>query len=81
MDMVGRASEVAAITRFIELVPTGPVGLSIDGEPGIGKTMLWSEAIRGAKARGYRVLQARPAEAEAHLSFAVLADTVGHRVR
>ena len=46
MDMVGRASEVAAITHFIELVPSGPVRLSIDGEPGIGKTMLWSEAVR-----------------------------------
>jgi len=74
MDMVGRTSEAAAIARFIDEVPTGPIGLSIEGEPGIGKTMLWSEAVRAARERGYRVLEARPAEAEAHLSFAVLGD-------
>jgi len=77
MDMVGRTSELAAITHFIELVPSGPVGLSIDGEPGIGKSMLWSEAVRAARERGYRVLQGHPAEAEAHLSFAVLSDLLG----
>jgi len=74
IDIVGRASETAAIERFVERVPHGPVGLSIEGEPGIGKTVLLSEAIDSAGQRGHRVLQARPAQAESHLSFAVLAD-------
>lgn len=75
--MIGRASEADAITRFMERVPGGPVGLVIEGEPGIGKTTMWSEAVRMARERGYRVLQARPAEAEADLSFAGLGDLIG----
>lgn len=72
--MVGRATEAAAIARFVEQVPNGPVGLAIEGEPGMGKTMLVSEAARIASQRGYRLLEARPAEAESELSFAVLGD-------
>jgi predicted ATPase len=49
----------------------------IEGEAGIGKTTLWFDVLRAAEARGYRVLQARPAESEANLSYAVLADLVG----
>ena len=75
--MLGRAREVAAIARFTERVPSGPVGLLIEGEPGIGKTTVLSEAIHRAHAQGHRVLQARPAEAEADLSFAALGDLVG----
>ncbi|MBA2571244.1 MAG: AAA family ATPase [Chloroflexi bacterium] len=69
--------EAAAVARFIERVPNGPVGLVIEGEPGIGKTTVWLEAVRLAREREYRVLQARPAEAEAELSYAALADLVG----
>ena len=75
--MIGRAVEAAAVARFTERVPGGPVGLLIEGEPGIGKTTVWLEAIRAARERRYRVLQARPAEAEADLSFAALGDLVG----
>ena len=75
--MIGRAGEAAAIARFAEQVPSGPVGLLIEGEPGIGKTTVMLEAIRAARERRYQVLQARPAEAEADLSFAALGDLVG----
>ena len=75
--MIGRASEAAAIDRFAEQVPSGPVGLLIEGEPGIGKTTVMLEAIRAARERRYRVLPVRPAEAEADLSFAALGDLVG----
>ncbi len=75
--MIGRAGEAAAIARFVEQVPSGPVGLLIEGEPGIGKTTVVLEAIRAAQERRFRVLQARPAEAEANLSFAALGDLVG----
>lgn len=76
-DLIGRVEEGGAIARFLDQVPDGPVGLLITGEPGIGKTTLVHEAIRAAKQRSYRVLRARPAEAEADLSFAVLSDVVG----
>ena len=75
--MIGRAGEAAAIARFAEQVPSGPVGLLIEGEPGIGKTTVMLEAIRAARERRYQVLQVRPAEAEADLSFAALGDLVG----
>lgn len=75
--MIGRAEAVEAIARFTERVPDGPVGLVIEGEPGIGKTTAWLEAVRLAGERGYRVLRARPAEAEAELSFAALGDLLG----
>ncbi|MEO7250645.1 MAG: AAA family ATPase, partial [Candidatus Limnocylindrales bacterium] len=75
--MIGRVGEAAAVARFIERVPHGPVGLVIEGEPGIGKTTVWLEAVRLAREREYRVLQARPAESEAELSYAALADLVG----
>ena len=75
--MIGRADEVAAVARFVEQVPSGPAGLLVEGEPGIGKTTVWLEAIRASDERGYRVLQSRPAEAEADLSFAALGDLVG----
>lgn len=75
--MIGRAGEAAAVARFAEQVPSGPVGLLIEGEPGVGKTTVMFEAIRAAHERRYRVLQARPAESEADLSFAALGDLVG----
>ncbi len=77
VEVIGRVGEAAAVARFIERVPNGPVGLVIEGEPGIGKTTVWLEALRLAREREYRVLQARPAEAEAELSYAALADLVG----
>jgi DNA-binding CsgD family transcriptional regulator len=75
--MIGRGGEAAAVARFVERVPNGPVGLAIEGEPGIGKTTVWLEAVRAAGERGCGVLQARPVEAEAELSYAALGDLLG----
>jgi DNA-binding CsgD family transcriptional regulator len=76
-EIVGRAGEAAAIARFLDQLPSGPAGLLIEGEAGIGKTTVVLEAIRQAQEHRCRVLQVRPAEAEADLSFAALADLVG----
>ncbi len=46
----------------------------IEGEAGIGKTMLWRHAVAEAQAQGYRVLSCSPSEAEAHLAFSGLRD-------
>jgi predicted ATPase len=75
--MIGRDHERDAAARFLDRVPDGPVGLVIEGEAGIGKTTVWLEALREARARGYRALKAGPAEGERDLSFAALADLLG----
>jgi predicted ATPase len=58
-------------------VPDGPRALLVEGEAGIGKTTVWLAAVRAAGDRGFRVLQARPAESESRLSYAALADIAG----
>jgi DNA-binding CsgD family transcriptional regulator len=75
--IVGREAELGAVERFLESVASGPRALVIEGEPGIGKTTLWLSAISSAEQRAIRVLKARPAESEATLSYAALADLVG----
>ena len=75
--MIGRGSEAAAVARFVERVPSGPVALVIEGEAGIGKTTVLVEAVREAGARGCGVLEARPAQAESELSYTALDDLVG----
>lgn len=65
------------VSAFLDSVPRGPRALLVEGEAGIGKSTVWFESVRLAEARGYRVLRARPAESEAKLSYAALADVVG----
>lgn len=74
--IVGREGELDAIRRFLSDVAEGPGFLIIEGEPGIGKTTLWAAGVETARHLGYRVLVARPAEIEAQLSFAAVADLI-----
>jgi DNA-binding CsgD family transcriptional regulator len=76
--IIGREAELVAVERFLLRVPAGPAALIVEGEAGIGKTTVWLEAVRRAEARAFRVLVARPAESEARLSYAALADLVGN---
>jgi predicted ATPase len=69
-EIVGRDDELAAITAFLAARELLPAALVIEGEAGIGKTMLWRAGVALAEEVGYRVLTAHPAEAEADLSFA-----------
>ena len=48
--------------------------LLIRGEPGIGKTILWREAVAAAEREGNRVLVARCAEAEMPISLGAVSD-------
>ena len=75
--VIGREREIAVVSAFLDSVPSGPRALLVEGEAGIGKSTVWFESVRLAEARGYRVLRARPAESEAKLSYAALADVVG----
>jgi DNA-binding CsgD family transcriptional regulator len=75
--IVGRDAELDALGHFLDALPASRGGLVLEGEAGIGKTVLWLEAVRMAEARGYRVLVARPAESEGQLPYAALSDLVG----
>jgi DNA-binding CsgD family transcriptional regulator len=75
-SVVGREAELAVVEAFLAETEGGARTLAIVGEPGIGKTTVWAEAVRRAEARGAFVLRAGPAEPEAKLSFAGLADLV-----
>ena len=65
------------VDRFLERPPGGTRILVIEGDPGIGKTTVWLEAVRRAEARSFRLLKASPAESEAKLPYAALGDLVG----
>jgi DNA-binding CsgD family transcriptional regulator len=70
----GREPECARIEQLLDRAPFGPVGIAIEGAPGIGKTSVWRHAVEAALARGYRVMHAAPSEADAALAFSGLGD-------
>lgn len=73
--LVGRAEQVAALRVALDEVAAGDAPIAwLEGDPGIGKSVLWEAATREAHERGFRVLAARPAEPEADLGFAGLAE-------
>ena len=74
VERVGRDDEVAALRAFFDAAGGGPRALVLEGEPGIGKTTLWSAGVELARERSLRVLSAWPAEAERGLAFSVLGD-------
>ncbi len=71
----GRDEELAAITRFFDDERSASRALLLEGDAGIGKTTLWSEAVRLAESRGL-VLSSRASQAETRLSFTVLGDVL-----
>jgi DNA-binding CsgD family transcriptional regulator len=80
VDVLGRDAELARIDEWLRagLRPAGsaPAGsvLVIEGEPGIGKTTLWAEALRRAGLSGWRVLSCRPVPSDAGLAYVGLTD-------
>ncbi len=50
----------------------------IQGDAGIGKSSLWGDGLTGALRHEAVVLSVRPAQAEAGMSFAGLADLLEH---
>ena len=73
MDVIGRATEAAAVEAALDITPGAVV---LQGEAGIGKTTLWLAGIDAAAARGYRVV-VPPSAAEARFSYVGLADLLG----
>ncbi|MEO8424020.1 MAG: AAA family ATPase [Actinomycetota bacterium] len=74
IHVVGRIDEVSRLDAFVDGLVEGPSALVLEGASGIGKTTLWDRGVAAAVQRGWVVLSIRPAESEASLSFAGLAD-------
>ena len=72
--IVGRESELAAISDFLVRMRAGPCALVLRGSPGIGKTTLWQAGVADARAQGSSVLLTKAAESEARMSYAALGD-------
>ena len=51
--IVGRDAELAAVERVLDAVVEGNGALVIEGEPGIGKTTIWREALGRASQREF----------------------------
>lgn len=73
-EIVGRENELAALRLCLDAAREGPVLLVLEGEAGIGKTVLWRAGVEEARSRGFRVLVSRPAEAEQGFAHTGLAD-------
>ncbi|WP_231639741.1 AAA family ATPase [Mycobacterium sp. Marseille-P9652] len=73
-QFVGRMAEEQCVTEFLASVPAQSGALVIQGEPGIGKTTLWLDAVSRARALGFRTLSCRAAAAESVLAYTVLSE-------
>jgi DNA-binding CsgD family transcriptional regulator len=74
IELVGREPELERVTGWVELLSSGPAGVVVAGDPGIGKTSVWSAALDRAGQAGALVLATRPVEAELPLGYAGLTD-------
>ncbi len=73
--LFGRETELQGVDRFFDLLNDGGFAACvIEGDAGIGKTAIWRATVARAHASSGRVLSCAPAEAEAALSYASLAD-------
>lgn len=72
--LLGREQELAAVSRFLATIEERPAALALEGEPGIGKTVVVRHALAEGRRHGYRVLSIRPTSAESALSFVGLTD-------
>jgi ATP/maltotriose-dependent transcriptional regulator MalT len=70
----GRDAERTRGEQMLDAAAAGPVGLALEGAPGIGKTTVWRTVVESARDRGYQVVAAAPAEPDAALAFAGLSD-------
>ena len=76
-QVVGRERERDVLSRFVEDLGERPRDLVLEGEAGIGKTILWRIGLEEASRAGHRVLVTRPGENETGLSHAGIGDLLG----
>ena len=78
-EVVGRGAELSHIESWLSGAERGEDAgpellLAVEGDPGIGKTTVWTEAITRAGLRGWTVLACRPRPSDARLSHLGLSD-------
>src|SRR5262245_8279938 len=64
-ELIGRRHEFASLVDFLDRVQAGPCALVLEGEAGIGKSVLWWAGLQAARMRGQRILICRPTSADA----------------
>ena len=74
LGAANRPAETEVLVAFLNTSSHEPAALVVEGEPGIGKTTLWLDAMDQARGRGFRVLAARAAAIESGYAYASLAD-------
>jgi DNA-binding NarL/FixJ family response regulator len=80
LQVIGRDEELASVAAALERVSSGSTACVIEGDVGVGKTTVWTAALGAAEERGFGVVSARPAEAEASFAFAAVGDLLRERV-
>ena len=79
--LTGRAAEHRAlVTAFQTMLPGRTQVVTIEGEPGIGKTRLAREFLRWARAQGADVLEARAFETGSRLPYQPLVEALRSRL-
>lgn len=78
---IGRERELAELVAFLSARAALPAALLVAGDAGMGKTTVWRWGVSAAGEAGYRVLEARPVEAETGLSYSALSDLLDPVVR
>jgi DNA-binding CsgD family transcriptional regulator len=73
----GRQRELELLSASLGRMRGGLRACVLTGPAGMGKTTLWRRGVELAHDGGAEVLASRPAEAEAHLSYAGLSDVLG----
>ncbi|GIJ64873.1 helix-turn-helix transcriptional regulator [Virgisporangium aurantiacum] len=79
IDLVGRDAELERLHAFVAGSGAGPSVLTIEGEPGAGKTALFDAAVTRAAQEGLRVSALRCTAAESGLGYTGLADLLSPR--
>jgi len=70
----GRERELALGAEFLAHAPQVFAVMVFHGEAGVGKTTVWAEVVRSARASGFLVLSCRPAETETKFALSALSD-------
>lgn len=77
LPFVGRSRELARLTRAIGgSEGRVPATIAVRGAQGAGKTRLVRQALRGARFRGFRIVQACATELEREVPFGLLDDAL-----
>ena len=74
--LIGREAHLEAARAMIERPPRSTTLFLIEGEPGIGKTVILHELARIADGSGLLVLEGRATELERNVPFAVFLDAL-----